>query len=39
MKKFATPEIEVVKFSVMDVLTTSNENGGGSGGQYETPLD
>ena len=27
MKKFETPEIEVTKFAVEDVITTSNGNG------------
>ena len=27
MKKFETPEIEVVEFAVEDVITTSNGNG------------
>lgn len=26
MKKFETPEIEIQKFDVADVITTSNEN-------------
>ena len=28
MKKFETPEIEVTKFAVEDVITTSGEGGG-----------
>lgn len=28
MKKFETPELEVVKFSVEDVITTSGDVGG-----------
>lgn len=28
MKKFETPEVEVVEFAVEDVITTSGVNGG-----------
>ena len=28
MKKFETPVVELVKFEVMDVVTTSGEGGG-----------
>ena len=27
MKKFETPELEILKFTVMDVITTSQEPG------------
>jgi hypothetical protein len=30
MKKFETPEIEVTKFAVEDVITTSSSNGNGN---------
>lgn len=35
MKKFETPEIEINKFEIEDVLTIS----GGAGGDWETELD
>lgn len=38
MKKFETPVIEVVKFEVSDVVTTSSTTGG-AGGVYEGELD
>jgi len=30
MKKFENPELEVLKFDVVDVITTSSENGEGT---------
>ena len=40
MKKFETPEIEVTKFAVEDVITTSGEdNEGGEGGGGTTLPD
>ena len=35
MKKFETPEIELVKFDMVDVITTSNETT--VPGENETP--
>ncbi len=35
MKKFETPEVEVIKFAVEDIITTSTVEGGG---EWETPL-
>lgn len=35
MKKFESPEINVVKFMNDDVITTSTGDGYGSGGTYE----
>lgn len=37
MKKFETPEIEVQKFVVEDIMSVSM--GGGMGGDHETELD
>lgn len=37
--KFETPVIEVVKFEVADVITTSNPTGGNPNCQYETEMD
>ena len=38
MKIFAEPAVEVVMFSVEDIITASSGNqGGGGGGQYESP--
>lgn len=37
MKMFEMPEIEIEKFAVEDVITTSNEEGG-SGNEDQLPM-
>lgn len=40
MKKFfEEPIVEVTAFAVEDIITTSGEQGGGTGGEYETDRD
>lgn len=38
MKKFVNPELDVLKFAVEDIITTSGNEVGEGGDEYETPL-
>lgn len=39
MKNYTTPEIEIKKFEVEEVITASGGTVGGVGGDYELPPD